>query len=110
MEFLQVLGKCTNEELKVILGVVHIAINLIKFVIPIILIVMGVMDIAKAVLSSDDKKTKEAQKQFVSRIIYAIIIFLIPTIVTLLFNMLPENTFGGNFDGYSWKDCWNESK
>lgn len=110
MEFFQILAKCADQDLLTILSVVHAAINVITFVIPIILIVMGIIDIAKAVTSSDEKKAKEAQKQFVTRAIYAVVIFLIPTIVSLLFNLLPDAVFGSELNGYTWRDCWNESK
>ncbi len=110
MEFFQILGKCTNDDLITILGVIRAALNIISFAVPIILIVLGVVDLSKAVVSSDEKKTKEAQKMFMTRLIYAVVIFLIPTVISLLFNLLPENVFGGDMEGYTWKDCWDEAK
>ena len=110
MEFFQILGKCGDQDLLTILSVVRAALNVVMFVIPIILIVLGIVDLSKAVIASDEKKTKEAQKMFVTRLIYAVVIFLIPTIVSLLFNLLPDAVFGSDINGYTWKDCWNEAK
>lgn len=110
MEFFQILAKCGDQDLLTILGVVRAAINVLVFVIPIILIVLGIVDLSKAVISSDEKKTKEAQKMFLTRVIYAVVIFLVPTIVSLLFNLLPDAVFGNEIDGYTWRDCWNEAK
>ena len=110
MEFFQILGKCGDQDLLTILGVVRAGINVLIFVIPIILIVLGIVDLSKAVVSSDEKKTKEAQKMFLTRVIYAVVIFLVPTIVSLLFNLLPDAVFGAGIDGYTWRDCWNEAK
>ena len=109
MEFFQILGKCGDQDLLTILGVVQAALNVVKFAIPIILIVLGIVDLSKAVVASDEKKTKEAQKMFTTRLIYAVVIFLIPTVVSLLFNLLPDGVFGSGMDGYTWKDCWQEA-
>ena len=112
MELFQILdGVCTNEELKTILGVIRLAFNAVKLIIPIVLIILGTVDLSKAVIAQDEKQMKEAQKRFLNRVIYAIVIFLIPTIVMLLFGMLPSSLFGGDSGkGYNWKDCWNEAK
>ncbi len=64
----------------------------IKILVPIILIVMGVFDFGKAVLASDEKAIKQAQGKFIKRIIIALIIFLLPTIIEILFNILRDNT------------------
>ncbi len=110
MEFLQMLATCSDQELITILSVVRFVINLITWAIPIILIVLGVVDLSKAVLASKEDEIKKAQKMFVTRLIYAVVIFLVPTIVTLIFNMLPQAVFGNNELGYSWKDCWDAAK
>lgn len=109
MEFFQILAKCGDQDLLTILGVVRAALNILTFVIPIILIVLGIVDLSKAVVSSDEKKTKEAQKMFFSRVIYAVVIFLIPTIISLLFRLLPVGVFGNDMDGYTWVDCWRDA-
>lgn len=110
MDFLQVLAKCGDEDLLVILGVIRTALNVLTFVIPIILIILGVTDLSKAVLANKEDETKKAQKMFGTRLIYAVVIFLIPTLISLLFNLLPKSVFGGEMDGYTWKDCWDEAK
>lgn len=110
MEFFQILGKCGDQDLLTILGVVRAAINVVTFVIPIILIVLGIVDLSKAVVSSKEDEVKKAQKMFFTRVIYAVVIFLVPTIVSLLFNLLPDAVFGNNLNGYTWKDCWQEAK
>lgn len=97
-----------SESLTTIFSMVRFAIKLICFVIPVLLIVFGVMDLSKAVTAQDEKATKEAQKRFISRCIYAVVIFLIPTIVTALFDLLPQNAaFNTTLrDGSTWTECW----
>lgn len=89
MENFQILLECTSE-MRTILGLVNTVLNLIRWVIPIILIVMVTMDIAKIVTTSnnDEKEVKAAQKKFTTRIIYAVIIFLIPTAIKLIFQLV----------------------
>ena len=94
-----------------IFKIIRFAIKLICFIIPVLLIVFGVMDLSKAVTAQDEKATKEAQKRFLSRCIYAVVIFLVPTIITALFNILPDvgNIKTNSIEGASWNECWTEA-
>ena len=98
-----------SSELQTILGLVRFVLNLIRFAIPILLIVLLTIDLAKIVTAGnlDDKLKKEVMGKVTSRIIYAVIIFLVPTIVMLLFSWLPDNVTGYNDNQVSWSDCFN---
>ena len=87
---LQMLAEFCTEEMQTILGLVKLVLNVIQWIIPVVLIIMGTLDIAKIVMSgeSDDKEVKAAQKKVTTRVIYAVVIFLIPTIVKLLFSFI----------------------
>ncbi len=75
--------------------------------IPIILIVLGTLDLGKAVISSDDKAVKEAQGKLIKRCIYAIAVFFIVTLVNLLFTMVG-NIAGDAAPGLTeWSQCWS---
>ncbi|MDE5587210.1 MAG: hypothetical protein K2I72_02430 [Bacilli bacterium] len=83
---------------------------IIQIGIPIILIVMGSIDLGKAVLSSDDKEIKGATGKLIKRAIAAVAVFFITTVVSLLMNMFTNSgaTDSDNVDGTnSWKDCWS---
>lgn len=69
----------------------------LKILVPIAIIAFGVIDFAKAVLSSDDKAIKGAAVSLIKRMIAGVAIFFIPTIVTVIFNLI-EN-FTGSLDG-----------
>ena len=74
--------------------------------IPIILVVLGTLDLGKAVISSDDKAVKEAQGKLIKRCIYAILVFFIVTIVSLLFTMVSD-IVGDSAPGLTaWSECW----
>ena len=76
--------------LGIVVNAVKSIFTLIQWAIPAVLIILGTIDMFKAMTSGDEKKTKEAQKTFVRRLIYAVVAFLIPFIIGLVF------TFVGN--------------
>ena len=76
-----------------ILGII---VNVIKIVIPLILIILGMIDLGKAVISSDDKAISKAVSSLIKRFIAAVIMFFIPTIVSALFNALSIGDLGTN--------------
>ena len=108
MNFVQILGTCPPAVAD-IMGIVKGVINIICFVIPIVLIVLCILDIAKIVTAGniDDKLKKEVTNKVVTRIVFAIIIFLVPTIIRLLFDFIPVKDKDATFDGATWKDCWD---
>lgn len=62
-------------------------LNIVKIVIPILLIGFGISDFIKATFSNDEEAMKKAQKTFATRLIIAILIFLVPIFVNLILNL-----------------------
>ncbi len=79
-------------------NVVSLIIKLIQVVVPILLIIWGMIDFAKAVVGGDEDKIKAGQKLFIKRLIAGVIVFLVVTIVTLLLSLVSKVT-GENYDG-----------
>lgn len=86
---------------------------IIQIGIPILLIIMGSVDLGKAVIASDEKAIKAAQSMLIKRIISAVAVFLVVTIVHIVFNMLGDaNTSKDDpeiTNNTSWWDCWVKS-
>lgn len=81
----------------------------IQIGIPIILIVLGTIDLGKAVISSDDKEVKAAQTRLIKRCIYAVAVFFIVTLVQLIFSLVAStaaNNGNGLENADSWWNCW----
>lgn len=78
---------------------------ILQIVIPIILLVLCTFDLGKAVLSSDDKENKKLLKRIVRRLVYAILIFFIVTVINLVFTMVGSIT--ENETLIRWSECWN---
>lgn len=60
--------------------------NIVKILVPIILLVFGTLDFAKAVFSGEDSM-KKAQGKFIKRVIIAVCIFIIPSVLAFLLNV-----------------------
>ena len=70
--------------------------NVLKIIVPIILIIMGIIDFTKAVMANDEKKMKESTSSFIRRLIAAIFIFFIVAIVQFVFRQITsESGFTG---------------
>ena len=83
-------------------------VNMVKVIIPILLVAYGMMDLAKAVMANDEKVMKEAQGKFIKRIVYAVIIFFIVAIVQLIFGTLAkasENSSAGEVSKTNTNAC-----
>lgn len=96
-------GTCPAILLPVIKFLKIVVFNTLQIFVPIILILMGTIDLVKAVMASDDKATKDATGKLIKRVITAILIFFITTIVNIVMNMLASADIEGFED---WKACW----
>ena len=76
-----------------IFRIVGIVIWGIKIVVPLILIIVGMIDLAKAVGEKSDDKIKEAQNKLVKRAIAAVLVFLVVTLVGLLMTLVGNETY-----------------
>ena len=74
---------------------------IIQLGIPILL--LGTIDLGKAVISSDEKEVKAAQSRLIKRFIYAALVFFVVTLVSVLMNVVSQ---GGEGDTASWENCW----
>ena len=61
---------------------------ILKIVVPIILIVMGSIDLAKAVAASKDDEIKKAVGSLVKRAVLGVLIFFIPTILNFVVELI----------------------
>ena len=62
-----------------------------KIVIPIILIVLGMIDFGKAVVGSKDDEIKKSAKALGMRVIAAVCIFFIPTLISFIIGVVDNS-------------------
>lgn len=97
------------KELGPILGIVNFIVNLIMIGVPIALIIYGMIDLGKAVISSKEDEVKKATKLFFKRFLYAVGVFAVVWIVQTVFSIVAKSTGNTiNPDQGSWLQCWNE--
>lgn len=82
----------------------------IQIGIPILLILMGTIDLGKAVMSNDDKEIKGATGKLIKRAIAAVAVFFVTTLVSVVMGWLG-NTDDADVEanGNSWKQCWSDA-
>lgn len=85
-----------------VIALVRFILNIICIAVPIIMILMGTIDLFKAVTAGKEEDIKKKQKALITRVIAGVLVFLVPTIVMLIMSLLGA---GGN-----WKTCWNNAK
>ena len=68
----------------------------IQIAVPIILIIVGMLDLAKAVTEKNEDKIKEAQQKLIKKAIAAVLVFLVVYIVGLLMSLIGNEQY---------KDC-----
>ena len=91
INFINMLGFCTDSApIWKLLGQV---INIVKIVIPIIIILVAILDLGKAVMGGKEDDIKSAQKLLIKRLIYGVIIFFVVTIVQTIFNLIGQNIY-----------------
>ena len=84
------LDACTNSGvLKVVLFIENL-LKIILYIIPIILILMVMIDLSKAVLSSDESAMQKSLKIVSKRMVSVIILFLVPTISKVAINLVSD--------------------
>ena len=67
------------------------ALSIIRIAVPILLIVLGSVDLGTAVVSEDKDSLKKATSRLIKRCLAAIVIFFIPLIVNVLINLVESS-------------------
>ena len=65
-------------------GLVNDILEYPKYIVPVLVIVFGMLDLGKAVIASREDEMKKAQTTFIKRILIGIVIFFVPTILDLI--------------------------
>ena len=60
----------------------------VRVIVPIMVLFLGVLDFVKAMAASNEDQMKKAQKRFVIRLVAGVLVFLAPTIVNLIIDIL----------------------
>ena len=85
-------------EMEPVLKVVGLVVFGIKVAVPIILIVIGMLDLAKAVTEKKEDDIKAAQQKLIKRAIAAVLVFLVVTLVGLVMGLIGAGEYKSCMD------------
>ena len=92
-----IIDACTNPDILRVIYFGKLIVDIVKVVIPIGLIIIGMIDFSKSVVSSDEGVQKKNMTLLGKRIVFAILVFAVPWIVETLMVNLGNLTEGVNF-------------
>lgn len=99
---------CCN--MRPFLNILRYVIVIIQFSVPLLLIILGTVDMFKAMTKGDEKENKKIIDTFVKRLIYGVVIFIVPFLVRLVFRVLNDNILNNQkeeINSMSWLSCFN---
>ena len=73
---------------QIFLRIIKLVIRLIQWSVPLIIIVLGTIDMIKVVATGDEKVANDVKSTFIKRLIYGVLIFLVPFFVRLILNFV----------------------
>ena len=116
MNLFQILsGSCSEsfgEEFVTLISAARWAFNILLFLIPATLLVLGTIDMFKAMTSGKDEDAKKEQKKLIRRLIYALVAFCIPFIIKAAFSIVAnalnnDDTTNAKTTTECFFKCWS---
>jgi hypothetical protein len=81
---------CQQKPVLKVFQLIGILVGIIKILVPVLIIILGMVDLAKAVMAGDDKASKTATLTLGKRFAAGIIIFFIPMLVDVILNFIAN--------------------
>ncbi len=82
-------------------NIIHYVYLGIQVIIPILLIIFGMIDLGKAIAAQKEDEIKKAQSGFLKKLILAVIVFLVFTVVEFVFDF-ASGDLGEEEQGNVW--------
>ena len=85
---------------------VYIIVTIIKIGVPILLVVLGMVDLGKSVMAQKEDEIKKGQSIFIKRLIAAILVFLVVIVVQIVVRFVATDKDGSK-DKSNITSCLN---
>lgn len=95
------LGSTCEGSMQAIVNIFKFALTAIQWLVPILLILWGTIDLVKSVVAGKEEDIKKNQKTLVRRVISAVIVFLLPLAVSVLMGLIGSE---------GWRTCWKDAE
>lgn len=99
-------GWCGEQGVKDAFHMIRTIIEIIRYVVPIGLIAMTTVDVTKKIINPDEK---DGQKKIMRRLIAAVVVFLVPIIITISLKLIDAGNGYGSVEADSKNGlsaCW----
>lgn len=96
---------CNESGIMNVMKIIGVLINILKIFVPLLIIVFGMIDFGKAVVSSDDNAIKKSASVLIRRFIAGVVIFFIPTLILSFLNILGYNDIAYGDSFYKCTSC-----
>lgn len=77
-------------------GIADTVLSYVRVLVPILIILLGTLDLSKAVIAGKEDNIKKAQTDFIKRVIIGVAIFFVPLLVNLVMD-LADIVWDGNY-------------
>lgn len=94
---------CTNIGVLKVIQFFLIIVDILKVIIPIVLIVLGIIDFSKSVTTNDEKVHKKSVNVFITRLLCAVLVFALPWIIEVI--MITLGDLLGEEGRTNFTDC-----
>ena len=81
----------SNEYPYVFAQITSIVILVIQIIVPLIIIILGMLDLGKAVMAQKEDEIKKGWQTFIKRVIIGILIFVVIVGVKFIIGIIPDN-------------------
>jgi len=94
-------------ELSPFLHLVGEGIVIFELAIPLILIVIGIIDISRAVVSKKSEDVKKNLLSFGIKVVFSILIYFVPLFIMVLYNLVGTFTTSVEASGIDFEVCYD---
>ena len=77
-----------------IANTVHIIILAIQIAVPVLLVIFGMLDLAKSIIAQKEDEIKKGRQTFIKRLLSAAIVFFVIAVVKFLIGFVADNGEG----------------
>ena len=97
---------CNTSGVLRIMYLIKTLINVIRFIVPIILIIMLIYDLPNNVIKPNEK---DGINKIVKRVVAAVIVFIVPTVVSLVISLIDYALENGDDTNYKLTSCYTNA-
>lgn len=98
---------CDEPRIQNLFKIAGTIIFLLKILIPVIIILLGTIDLFKAMISGDEKDISTSINSLIKRFVVGIVIFFIPAVIKTLFNIIDSSKEQGDTQWIFNSKCYN---